>query len=405
MYMLCSSLVSRRPSGLVICWLCLHVLLSLLAAVVSVSKPQNRLEATTPLWPPTAPLTRWLERVWLSPWERWDAEYFLKIAERGYRTDDGTAQFHPLYPLLGKLVGAIFGGEYWLGLLIVSSACGLAFLLVFERLAALDLPADAARRAALYALHLPPAFILFAPYTESLFLLCAAGMWLAARRGAWLAAGVCGGLAVLTRQQGIFLCLPLAWEWWEASGRDWRAVVKDWRGIAGLALLPLSLLGWLIYRATALADVVWDWREPRTLVYGLLISRSSVQVVPAQNFIPPWRAVAAAFAHLNVPTAVDLSLGAVFLSLLVLGGRHLWCFRRSYFVYAALILLVSFSLHTGTELPYMGLPRHCLLAFPLVLPLAAWGARRWAHWTVLTFGLVGLIALTLFYATHTVWVP
>lgn len=394
-----------RPYGLVVVWLLLRLALSLWAALGSAARPQHALEKDVPLWPPAAPFTDWLARCLLLPWERWDVKYFVQIAAQGYRVDDGTAQFHPLYPLLGKVVGVALGGNDLLGLIVVSSACGLAFLLLFERLVRLDLPAEAAQRAALYFLHLPVAFVLFAPYTESLFLLCCAAALIAARHERRLIAGACGGLAVLTRQQGIFLLVPLAWEWWEAHRRRPREAARDLRGLAGLALVPLAQAAWLVYRAAALNDVAYNRHEPRSLIYGLLISRSSAQVVAEQNFMPPWRALALALDHTDAATLIDLTLGGLFLFLFACGARRLWRMRKSYLLYSALILTVSFSLNTGPARPYMGLPRHCLLAFPLVLPLAEWGARRPLHWFVLVAGVLGLFALTLFYSTHTVWVP
>ena len=59
------------------------------------------------------------QRYVIQPWNQWDVEYFLRIAAQGYRADDGTAQFHPLYPLLGRAAGWLLGGDFLLGLLLV----------------------------------------------------------------------------------------------------------------------------------------------------------------------------------------------------------------------------------------------------------------------------------------------
>src|SRR5512147_41972 len=81
-------------------WLGLRVLMSLWAALVSPLRPLTDLEDKIALWPPVAPLGAWLERVLLAPWQRWDVDTYLWIVERGYRADDGSAQFHPLLPWL-----------------------------------------------------------------------------------------------------------------------------------------------------------------------------------------------------------------------------------------------------------------------------------------------------------------
>ena len=49
-----------------------------------------------------------------------------------------------------------------------------------------------------------------APYTESLFLLGAAGACVHFLRGDWIAASLWGLLAGLSRPNGCFLCVPLA---------------------------------------------------------------------------------------------------------------------------------------------------------------------------------------------------
>ena len=216
----------------------LRFLLALVVLIGSANRPETALEKDMAVWPPASSFGRWLDRVLVRPWQRWDTEYYLNIAERGYRLDDGSTQFHPLYPWMGRVFGDVLGGNMLLGLLAASSVCGLLFLMGFERLARLDLSPGTSRRAAVYLLHAPLAFVLFAPYTEALFLLSSVIVFLMARRRAWWMAGTAAGLAALTRQQGIFLLIPLAWELWEWSGRDWRKVLGNWRSAMSLALAP-----------------------------------------------------------------------------------------------------------------------------------------------------------------------
>src|SRR5437773_1426211 len=141
--------------------------------------------------------------------------------------------------------------------LMLRFVLALVFLIGFERLARLDLSPGASHRAAVYLSHAPLAFVLFAPYTEALFLLSSVVVFLMARRRAWWMAGTAAGLAALTRQQGVFLLIPLAWELWEWSGRDWRKVLGNWRSAMSLALAPAGLLVWLVYRAVVLADIAF----------------------------------------------------------------------------------------------------------------------------------------------------
>lgn len=389
-------------------WLVTRVGLSLWALFCSASLPHSQLEKQVAVWPPSAPFGAWLTRVFLEPWNRWDVEHFLKIAERGYRAEDGTSSFHPLYPLLGKLAGLLTGGNELLGLFIVSNICTILFLISLERLAAFDLPKRAAQRTSFYFLMLPSAFILFAPYTESLFLLCSTLCLISAREDRWFLAGVTGGLAVLTRQQGIFLLLPLVCEFLQSSGgiRQFAKVGwASWRKALNLLLIPSALLAWLIFRAVALSDVSVDWQKPQSLIYGLLISQSANAVVPNQSFVPPWQALLIAIKSFNTTNAIDLLGGSFYALVLGLGARRLWKMRVSYLLYAVVVTIVSFSYSTGTPWAYMGLPKHCLLAIPLVFLLAEWGARQSVHLIVSVAGALWLLVLTAFYTFHLSWLP
>lgn len=406
----------------VVLWVLLRVGLSLWAALLSLRFAKHSLEQALPLWPPGQPLGLWLERVLLLPWLRWDVAYYLKIVEQGYRLDDGTAQFHPLLPWLAALASNILGIGGLASLLLVASLAALGLLMAFEQLARLDLDAATARRARLYLALFPASFIFFAPYTEGLFLLCAVLALLGARRKQWLFAGLMGGLAALTRQQGIVLLLPLAWEigaWARAEGQrlraeqpgrhggwgQWLLQAATLRALLALTLVPLGFLTFKVYRALTLDDLRIDLSNPQALIYSFFISPSSSKVVPVQAFLPPWEVLAAAWRALqspgNLTTAIDLTLAAIFLLLLALGWRHL---RPSYLIYTLAILLLSFSYYTGPFYPLMGLPRHCVLAVPLFLPLAIWGRRPWLHLLIVAAGLAGMLFLMVGYVAQA-WVP
>ncbi len=379
-------------------WLVVRLLTSLWAAFVSPLDPGTPRERAIALWPPSVPLDAWLERVLLAPWERWDVQYYLWIVSRGYRTDDGTAQFHPLYAWLATPLTWL-GLSPLLSLLLVSSVSGALLLIVFERLARYDLPPAEARISTLLLLCSPLALALFAPYTEALFLLWCVLCFLWARQGAWWWAGAAAALATLTRQQGLFLLLPLAWELWEAAGRDWRRALahgKDW---LALACIPLALLGWIVYRALALADVTPDMSNPQALIYSVLISPSSEQVVPTQAFLWPWHAFALALDILwrtgEPSLIVDLALALPFVVLLMLAWPHM---RISYRIYAAIITLVSFSYYTGPDWPYMGLLRHLFVAFPVFIGLGPVLRRRWQHLSIIILGLFAMLFLLMLYS-------
>jgi hypothetical protein len=383
-------------------WLTYRVLTSLWATFLSGTRPLTNLEKTLPIWPPPANLGIWLERTWLLPWQRWDVDWYLKIVTAGYQNGDGTAQFHPLYPWLALPLVRL-GLNPLFSLLLVSSLAGLIFMYVFEKLARMDLDRQTAFVAVLLLAAFPTGFILFAPYTESLFLLCAAACFYLMLHRKWILAGIMGGLAALARQQGIFLALPLAWEIWVSSGQNLKAAVKNWRGWAALAGPPAGLLLWLAYRAVYLSDFQLK-PDLKSLVYAGIISSSAVKVVPVYQFVWPWQALWLALSHLKNPDVdilINLILGGIFVLLLLISWPRL---SASYRIYSAAIALVSFSYYTGPVHPYMGLTRHLYLAFPIFIGLAPFLAvqKRWLIYIV--GGTLGMLFLIAGYS-FSGWVP
>jgi hypothetical protein len=146
----------------------------------------------------------------VNPWFGWDTISYLSIAIRGYQPDASIA-FMPLYPLLIRLSAPIFGGNYLLAALVLSTLlCILALILMYELLVEM-LPQTVARDAVVMFLTFPTAFFLLAGYTESLFMGFVLAFWLLARKKRWFWAALFAGLATLTRLQGVILSAVLLW--------------------------------------------------------------------------------------------------------------------------------------------------------------------------------------------------
>ncbi len=383
-------------------WAGLRVISGIVAAFASTLRPITDLEQRVSAWPPAPPLSLWLERMLVAPWARWDALWYERIVRFGYRPDDGTAQFHPLYPWLAVPLDRL-GIPPMLALLTVSTLAALGLLVLLYRMAEQEAGPSQATLSTLLFATFPAACVLFAPYPEGLFLIWAvlAMMW--AREGRLWAAGVAGGLAALTRQQGLFLLLPLAWELWDA-GRRGRAEYRPVHGLS-LLLVPLGYGLWTAYRLLILRDASPDFSSIHGLIYSLLVSPSASQVVPVQEFLWPWEALRRAIVHLartgDMDTAYDLVLAGFFMALLALAWRHL---RTGDRLYVAAVVLAAFAYHTGSLHPYMGLPRHLLLAFPVFLPLGRVVRRRWQRLVLVITTSVGWMFMTALYVLHA-WVP
>ena len=156
----------------------------------------------------------------------WDGAFYRDIASRGYDAlPEAALRFFPLYPLFGRGLGWMLGGNEGLALLLIANVSALAAGALMHRLVLVDL-ADrrtAQLSASLLALA-PPAFVLVWAYAEALYLVCAIGMLLALRRRSWWWAAVAGFLAGLTRPFGVVLAVPATIEglkgWRRASPRD-----------------------------------------------------------------------------------------------------------------------------------------------------------------------------------------
>jgi Gpi18-like mannosyltransferase len=345
----------RRP---LLLWLCVRVLSIPVALYAFFSQPD------------VVGLTSW--RRLLAPWYAWDAFYYVAIVRDGYKPTNPTANFHPLYPAISALVSVVFREEL-LSLLLVASVAGLFLTVVFYRLARLDLDDVQSWQATALLLVSPFSLALFIPYTESLFLLLSVYCLLAARQGRFGLAGVAGCLAVLTRQQGLFLILPIAWEVWESADRNWSKALRNWSGWLAIALVPLAYLAWIFFRAFAINDVSPDFSSAQKFVYSVMISPTTYTILDQQQFLPPWTAIWKTLQLLSEGRVhwgayVDTMLGLVFLSMFVLAWRSM---RTSYRIYSLVIILVSLSFYTGTINPYISLPRHLLLAFPVFIGFAS----------------------------------
>jgi len=162
-------------------------------------------------------------------WNRWDASQYLKIAQDGYTAvgdDRFLIVFFPLYPLLVAIVAFIVR-DYLLSGFLVTALASIAAGLLLRKLAILDHGEKTAQLAVVFLFIFPTSYFLHTPYTESLFLSLVIGSFLAARQRSWVVAGILGGLACMTRVNGLVLLPALAYEVWEQYKTE-REFNKRW---------------------------------------------------------------------------------------------------------------------------------------------------------------------------------
>jgi hypothetical protein len=393
----------RSIAGAAAAVLLLRIVLGLWVLPTSAANPGWPLEAQVPVLPSGQPDASWLQRVGVLPWLRYDAISYERIVRHGYQLEDNTAGFHPLYPLLAAALTPLLGGNIVLALLVVSTLSSLALCVLFTRYVARFHSAALAQPAGWLLLLAPPSFVLLAPYTESTFMaLAVAAIW-ALRRERWWLAGLLGGLAALTRQQGLALALPLAWALWVAL----RANRARYRHLAAVALVPLGYGLFVAYRAVFVGDfaALREADGPVEFLHRLMVSNAGREVVAGQRIAWPWellidqlRLIAAATQRHHL--LLDLLLGWAGVALALLGMRELHATER---LYVLGILALALCYYIGDINPYMALPRHVMIAFPLFITLGRCIGRGPQRWLVAALLLVNLALATLF--VQIAWIP
>jgi hypothetical protein len=339
----------------------------------------------------------------LAPLTRWDAVWYLRIADSGYGDSSARAAFFPLYPALTWGVGELGGGSPGARLIasfVLSLAFFFAALGLFYRLVALELGARFARPALLLLAVFPGALYFGAPYSESLFLLCAVGAFLAAREDRWALAGLAGAAAAATRSAGVLLLLPLAILWWQSRPR--RALTAAW-----LALVPLGLVAFAVWLALAegdgarFLDVQDAWSRELTWPLGGAWDGFTAAVDGARQLLSGSRTP----VYFSIAAGDPFRIAAINVMLfgfLVFGVTAcVGIFRRlglAYGAWVAASLLLPLTFPVVPQ-PLMSLPRFLAVLFPIFMWLALVCEERRVTDRVLVVSAIGLGLFTAQFAT------
>ena len=341
----------------------------------------------------------------MNTWSHWDGEHYVALAVGGYLNppDNVSPAFFPLYPLLVRSFAELFGGpiseqalSVW-GPLLSLVFLPFAFYFIYQ-IALNEFDEEVARGTVLALAFFPTTFFLNAAYTESLFLALSAGsIWAVRVRSDLLLACVMAGLASATRNVGVFLMVPLLYEW-----------IKDiesyrWRGIY-LLMAPGGLLAYMGY--------LWARFGEPLLFYSAQKSWGRQATGPLDTAGRAWgSAVEGAGRLLDPGLWAHPALGDVADHLAGAGNL----FNLSFFVFAVVVLLAGLrylplslivyglllvapaTLFGTPESPLMGTPRYVLVAFPLFIVLGLLSRNRplFGGWLALS-ALTSLVLCALF---------
>lgn len=337
---------------------------------------------SVPGWP-APPVTGPGWHALFTVWERFDALWFLRIAERGYAVRDGSAAFFPLYPMSVRVVSTLLGGHPLSAALLVSNLAFLLALAVVYDLTRSERSEPIARTTVLLLCTFPTAFFSFAPYGEPLFLLLAALALRAARRGRWATAGAAGLGAALTRNVGAVVAAALAAEAIQRRAEGERALGR------GLLAAAAAASGTFLYLLT------WQIRS------GDLLAPLHQQATWQRTFSWPWSTLAQAtriaFRYVGQTNGpywlIDWILVVPVLAVSALAIlRYRWAF--SVYLWGGLLIPLSFVF---PDRPLMSMPRFVLPLFPAFWAMAEllerWHVPRWVAPAVGAAGLGLLVPL------------
>ncbi len=331
----------------------------------------------------------------LAPLARWDAAWYLDIAASGYpEGEPARTAFFPLYPLLARGLGELAGGSpaaLLLAAYLISLGALLGALVLLHRLTELELGPSAARSTVLLLCAFPASLFLGAPYSESLFLLCAVGGFLAARQDRFALAGLAGAGAAATRSAGLLLLIPLL-SIYLYGPRPARPDVTAPRGlrpryrprpdIAWLALVPGGVLAYALALAVGHGDPLafvsaqelWGREFAGPLVGVWEGARAGVEGA--------WVLFGGASGTDPSPIGGSRRIAALDLALLVTlvlaVAATVGVMRRlpvAYGAWTATSLALALSYPVDAQ-PLMSLPRFIAVLFPIFMWLALVCERR-----------------------------
>ena len=350
----------------------------------------------TAILPSPAANTHFPDLLWLM-WQRFDSGFYLNLATSGYWSAStlhtySNWAFFPLYPLLIFLVAHLFGGStvaFSLAGLLISNAAAMIAVFYLYKLVQREFGTKTASLSVIYLALFPTAFYLSAIYTESLFLACSVACLYYAREQRWWLSGLCGGLAALARAQGVFLLLPVVWEFWQVISdryapltstahdhfyvrlRAWLTsrllgpllaarAPRNWLSLCALGLIPAGLLTFLIYGKIKTGHFLatfdnqkWGWgrtlTNPMQLLYMSLTHPEKANPMDWNFWI------------------VNICIALLFLGFTVWA---LWKLPMMYALYTLVMVLVPLSSSRLNSLS-----RYYLIVFPVFILLALWSKK------------------------------
>ncbi len=296
----------------------------------------------------------------LSVWQRFDTNWYLKIARSGYG-EDGSTVYFPLYSFLIRVFGTLFLGRDLFAAMIISNLALLGALYFLFQIARDLVGEENAKRTFGFFVLFPTAFFLFAPYTEALFLLFVLRSLRDGIHGRWNRAGVFGSFAALTRLQGVLIIVPLAYLAWRDFRKQTLLLAERKPQIslfAPLLLIPLSTFTFFAFTNLSLFNAYESELHAR--------------------FVFPWENLSAAIVAIaNRQASLIDALNLFFAFLFGIMVFAVWIkLPREFGLYSFAMFLAPLFRMT-TEQPLVSMARYALVIFPVFILWGSWARNAW----------------------------
>jgi hypothetical protein len=301
---------------------------------------------------------------------RWDAGYYVHIAEDGYSSDGDERVFFPLYPLTVQLIHRILGLPIlWSGL-ITSVLSFLGAGLLMYQWVRIDYAHTQALWATVSMYAFPMAFFFVAFYGEPLLLLGSIASLYFARRGQFVASGIAIAFAGAARPTAWLLAIPYVIEFWQQrtfSRTKWIQFAL------GAMIAPTGMLAFLLFLARqsdtpSLLGVyagagVEKWQTHHTWPWIVLFDGFKAALFGA-NITPDWFSRFLAW-H-------DLSYALLGLGISIVA---LYRIRPSYALFLLIGMLYFWTMHGPYGYAFWSIARRISILLP-VYPMIALGLNQ-----------------------------
>lgn len=331
-------------------------------------------------------------KILLAPWYRWDTIHYVEIAQNGYSLAElDNTTWPPLYPFLVGILARIMPSM--LAALLVSTVA-IFFALYLLHQTVFEIWGEAiANKVLLILIIFPTSFYFVSGYTESLFFALTIASIINARRRNWLLAGVFGGLATLTRHQGVLLMIPFIWEGYELyrtrTSLHWPTYLKI---LFSSSLIPFAFILNSIY-IHYVVKAPWPWTA-RSEIWQIHLDWPWVGIIGNISFLfhrMDW--------FLVTSVIVDLLMIILFVYLLL---RKVPLMPVSYILYGLIMLIPSLTMVSGWN-TMTGVSRFVLPLFPAFISLTLLLNTKVKEtiWVIFSF-ISQIVLLVLFYSW--IWV-